>query len=183
MVKYLNSLIEGASDAIFVADIETGFVTFANQAAGKLFNCAPGDLIGMHQTQLHPKEELDEVTQKVRDLTTSDRYKETTAHVLTRTGERKLVLLTGANLFELDGKKYASAYFKDISYVETLQEIAYDQLHLVRRPLANILGRCKLLKENAISGEQERKNLIDELYNEAEQLDAVVKHVTTKTLS
>lgn len=95
-------------------------------------------------------------------------FVQTTAHILTKTGERKLVLITGANLFQMDGKKYASAYFKDISYVETLHEIAFDQSHLVRRPLANILGICRLLKENAINGEQERKYLIDELYNEGE---------------
>ena len=182
MVNYLNSLIEGASDAIFVAEIETGFITFANAAAGKLFDCLPSDLLGMHQTELHPKEEFDEIVQKFRYFTTSELYKETTAHILTQTGKRKLVLITGANMFELDGKKYASAYFKDISYVETLQQIAYDQSHLVRRPLANIMGISKLLKDNAISNEQERKYLIDELYNEATKLDDVVKHVTSKTL-
>ncbi len=182
MINYLNSLVEGASDAIFVAEIETGFITFANAAAGKLFNCLPGDLIGMHQSQLHPIEELDEIVQKFRDFSTSDGYKETTAHILTKTGERKLVLITGSNRFQIDGKKYVSAYFKDISHVETLQQIAYDQSHLVRRPLANILGISKLLKDDAISNEQERKYLIDELYNEATKLDDVVKHVTSKTL-
>lgn len=181
MHKFLKSLIEGASDAIFVAEIETGIIAYANTAAGKLFDCLPGDLVGLHQTELHPKEEMDDILHKFREFTTSDRYKETTAHILTRTGKTKLVLITGANLFEIDGKNYASAYFKDIWYLESLQQIAFDQSHLVRRPLANILAIARLLKEDGISNAQERKKLINELHNSAEQLDDVVKHVTSKT--
>ena len=182
MVNFLNSLIEGASDAIFVADVETGNIIFANPAAGKMFECSAEELIGKHQSELHPKEEMAEIIQKFRKFTTSDDYKETTAHILTQTGKRKLVLITGANLFELDNKKFASAFFKDISYVETLQEIAFQQSHLVRRPLANILGISKMLGDHTVETEDEKKELLEQLYVAAQQLDDVIKSVTSKTV-
>ena len=180
MHYFLNSLIEGASDAIFVADIASGLIVYANRAAGKLFDCEASDLIGKHQSQLHPPEEFEEITQKFRDFTTSDEYKETTAHILTNSGTKKLVLITAANMFEMDNKMYASAYFKDISHVEQLQKIAYDQSHLVRRPLANILGIAKILTDAPIASEEEKKELLTDLYFEALQLDNVVKAVILK---
>ncbi len=177
MLNFLNSLIEGASDAIFVADIVTGSIVYVNPAACKLFDCEAADLIGKHQSQLHPPEELEDITQKFREFTTSDTYKETTAHILTKSGTKKLVLITAANMFEMDGKMYASAYFKDISHVEQLKKIAHDQSHLVRRPLANILGISKILTESGIASEDEKKELLTDLYFEAQQLDSVVKTV------
>lgn len=62
-----------------------------------------------------------------------------------------------------------------------LQEIAYDQSHLVRRPLANILGLSKLLAETT-PPEKELRELLPALYLEAQDLDNVVKSVTTKAL-
>ena len=177
LLNFLNSLIEGASDTIFVADIVTGSIVYANKAACVLFECELSYLIGKHQSQLHPPEDLEDIARKFREFTTSDRYKETTAHILTKNGSKKLVLITSANMFEMDGKMYASAYFKDISHVEQLKKIAHDQSHLVRRPLANILGISKILTETGIASEEEKKELVTDLYFEAQQLDSVVKTV------
>lgn len=180
MDNFLTSLIEGASDAIFVADVATGIITYANPAAGKLFECPTSELVGLHQTQLHPKEDLEDVTKKFRDFTTTSKYKEVTAYIITKTGKKKLVMITGANLFESDNHKYTSAYFKDISYVDTFHEIAYSQSHLVRRPLANILGLSKMLTDDTRISEKERTELLEELYEEAQQLDDMVKSVSEK---
>ena len=180
MLNFLYSLVEGASDAIFVAEVATGMIAYVNSAACKLFECERDYLIGIHQSQLHPADELEDIRRKFMEFTTSDNYKETTAHIITKTGNKKFVLITGANLFDLDGKKYASAYFKDISYVEKLHQIAFDQSHLVRRPLANILGISKMLAEVDSLSEGERKQFLSELYSEAQLLDNEVRSISTK---
>lgn len=61
-----------------------------------------------------------------------------------------------------------------------LQEIAYDQSHLVRRPLANILGLSQLLSDNTIMTEEERNHLLEQLHTVAQELDDVVRSVTSK---
>ncbi len=180
LINLINSLVEGASDAIFVAEVATGLIVYVNPAACRLFECDQDYLIGKHQSQLHPVEELEEVLQKFVIFTTSDTYKETTAHIITRSGKKKLVLITGANMFELDKKMFASAYFKDISYVEKLREIAFDESHKVRRPLANILGLSKMLAEEDVLPEDERKQFLKELYSEAQVLDNEVRSISTK---
>lgn len=70
-------MIHGASDAVFVAEIETGKIVFVNDAACRLMEAAREELLGVHQTELHPKEDLEEVAQKFKMFISSDGYKET----------------------------------------------------------------------------------------------------------
>jgi len=49
-----RSLFEGAPDALFIADPETGIITAANEAASLMTGRSRSELIGMHQTELHP---------------------------------------------------------------------------------------------------------------------------------
>jgi PAS domain S-box-containing protein len=57
--EQFQTLIETANDAIFIADGETGVIINANKQAGKLLGRSPEEIIGMHQTQLHPGEDED----------------------------------------------------------------------------------------------------------------------------
>ena len=50
-------LIETANDAIFIVDADTGIILNANKRAGELLGIPPEEIIGMHQTQLHSKED------------------------------------------------------------------------------------------------------------------------------
>ncbi|GAB0058122.1 Adaptive-response sensory-kinase SasA [Candidatus Magnetaquicoccaceae bacterium FCR-1] len=50
-------LIESANDAIFIADAKTGIILDANPMAGELVGRPVTDLIGTHQTELHPERE------------------------------------------------------------------------------------------------------------------------------
>ncbi|HAM97825.1 MAG TPA: hypothetical protein DCQ26_04380 [Marinilabiliales bacterium] len=43
-----------SSDAIFIANIETGLIVDANETAGKLMEMEVNEIIGLHQSQLHP---------------------------------------------------------------------------------------------------------------------------------
>lgn len=49
-----REFFEKAADAIFIADIETGIITDVNIAATQLMKRPVHELIGIHQSQLHP---------------------------------------------------------------------------------------------------------------------------------
>jgi len=49
-----REFFEKAADAIFIADIETGVIVDVNEAATRLINKSYEQLIGIHQSQLHP---------------------------------------------------------------------------------------------------------------------------------
>lgn len=52
-----RALVESASDAILVADVETGLLLEANKQAEQLLGLPREKILGMHQAQLHPPEE------------------------------------------------------------------------------------------------------------------------------
>jgi PAS domain S-box-containing protein len=56
--KY-RTLVETANDAIFIADVETGIIIDANLMAEKLLGKTKAEIIGIHQSQLHPPEEAE----------------------------------------------------------------------------------------------------------------------------
>lgn len=62
---------------------------------------------------------------------------------------------------------------------KSFKQIAFEQSHVVRRPLANILGLIHLLTYLPV--EEEVKEVINMLELSAEQLDDVIKSITSKT--
>lgn len=64
---------------------------------------------------------------------------------------------------------------------KALKEISWTQSHVVRAPLANILGLIYLLKENSKS-ELRDEELIKLIGESAEKLDMVIREIVTKTI-
>ncbi len=51
-----KELFENAADAIFIADMDSGIIVEANQAASRLMLLSHDKIVGLHQSQLHPTE-------------------------------------------------------------------------------------------------------------------------------
>jgi PAS domain S-box-containing protein len=62
-----RSLFENAKDAVFIADTKTGVVIDANEEAEKLLKKTRREIIGMHQSQIHPPERVDEALNLFRE--------------------------------------------------------------------------------------------------------------------
>jgi hypothetical protein len=60
-----------------------------------------------------------------------------------------------------------------------LKEIAFDQAHLIRRPLANIMG-IGLILEN-MEMDQNMRNLCNMMIESSHQLDEVIRSIVNKT--
>jgi len=176
-VGLLQSLIHGASDALFIAEAETGKIVFVNDAACRMMEAPREELVGLHQTQLHPAEDLEDIGAKFREFVASDDYKETEARVLTKSGVVKNVLITSADRYEENGKLYASAFFKDISMQKKLDEVTVLQSHMVRKHLANILGITNILNDPAASALVNKDELIQTLGLTAQELDTELRNV------
>ncbi|MBF0626651.1 MAG: PAS domain S-box protein [Magnetococcales bacterium] len=79
-------LIESANDAILIADVDSGIIRDANLMAGELLGRPINEVIGMHQSALHPAAENERYQQLFRE------------HVLLGNG-----LLTGVDVVRKDG--------------------------------------------------------------------------------
>ena len=63
---------------------------------------------------------------------------------------------------------------------ERLREISWIQSHMVRAPLARIMGLVEIIKNITENGE-EKKRTLDYLLLSANELDDVIKNITDKT--
>ena len=181
MVDILKVVVKASNDAVFVADVETGIITFVNDAALHLLGYSLEEMIGLHQTKLHPEEELGFIVEKFKEFTSSNDFHQTNAHVLTKTGEKIPVVITSADLFESEGRTYAAAYFKDMRPYKRLEEIAFLQSHIVRAPVATALGLLNILEDDRNKDEDLKKEVIKYLKTVLLDLDNVIRNVVKKT--
>ncbi len=85
----------------------------------------------------------------------------------TENGEPEGVFCMGYDITELDKSK------------DLLKQIAFQQSHVVRKPLANILGIANIISKMEV--EDTIKNLVDMLAQNAAELDEVVNNIVYKT--
>jgi signal transduction histidine kinase len=62
---------------------------------------------------------------------------------------------------------------------QRLSEISWMQCHLVRAPLASVLGLVELLDDE--EQDPSKKELIDHLTKAAQELDDIINHIIKKT--
>lgn len=116
------ALFNGASDAIFIADIESGELVDMNHCALTLIGFEKEELIGHHFSIIHPVEELENVQQifkRMAAVENADKSEE--SYVLHKNGKHIPVLISAGNVFEVDNKTYSAAYFTDLSSKKELE--------------------------------------------------------------
>jgi PAS domain S-box-containing protein len=99
--KY-RGLFENSGDAVFIVDIETGIILDANRQAEQLTGKPRQELIGMHQSQLHPAENVEYYREKFQKHIMNDRVFDLEADVVKKDGSIIPVFIF-SNLIDLQG--------------------------------------------------------------------------------
>jgi PAS domain S-box-containing protein len=175
----IRNLVKGSSDAVFIANIKTGIIAYANEAGCRLLGYTLDKIMGMHQTELHPPEELEFIKDAFDQALIAQRT-DVRTHVLHKNGTRIPVRITAADIYESDGNAYIVGYFKDMTPVRQLEEIAFTQSHIVRAPLANALGFIELMELEQADAETKKmalKNIKESLLD----LDRIIRKVVAQT--
>jgi PAS domain S-box-containing protein len=112
--KY-RKLFDGAMDAIFVADAETGIIVDCNHAATELIGRAKSEIIGAHQRFLHlPQERARKFTETFEQHRTDKEGIAVEDKIITKDGEIRDVTIKG-NLIEINDKKMLQGIFRDVT--------------------------------------------------------------------
>jgi PAS domain S-box-containing protein len=112
--KY-RKLFEETTDAVFVADAETGIITDCNRAAAELVGREKSELIGEHQRILHPPGETEgEFSRTFKQHLAGKKGQVLEAQVITKNGQIRDVEIRAGGL-QLKGGKRIQGIFRDIT--------------------------------------------------------------------
>ncbi len=137
--KY-RTLFESANDAIFVACAATGIILDANHEAERLIGRPRSQIIGMHQTELHPKEQeiyaktaFKEDARRQVDIFYDD-------FIVLHANGRQIPVEISSSFIEIQGRSCFLGVFRDVSAQrETEAALRRNQKMLARTErIANI---------------------------------------------
>ena len=172
--KY-EALLEGAPDAVFIADAQSGTIIEANEAAASLLETTVDAIAGRHQSELHPSEDTERYRSFFRSHQQAAREKGGATFnklddgsqicVVTDNGS-KIPVEINASFVDLNGEELFVGIFRDISErlrrEEALREakkmaehaselkssILRNMSHEVRTPITSIIGFSKILSDS-----------------------------------
>jgi PAS domain S-box-containing protein len=105
---------ENAKDSIFWADPETGLITNCNKAAEILVEKSRDEIIGRHQTILHPPKQSEYHTRIFKRHIQQKGTVDDEAEVITKSGKTKPVHIT-ASVTSVGGRPIVQGIFRDIT--------------------------------------------------------------------
>ncbi|MGD8471165.1 MAG: PAS domain S-box protein [Desulfobacteraceae bacterium] len=148
--KY-RGLFENAGDAVFIVDTESGIILDANRQAEQLTGRSRQEVIGMHQSRLHPSHDFEYYTQKFQKHIKNDLVFDLEAEVVKKDGSVVPVFIC-SNLIDLQGKKVIQGIFRDISKEKIISDLKgeLEARMLVNKAKAIIAKRYKISDSDAM---------------------------------
>jgi len=189
--KY-RALMNDAGDAILLADTEGNLVE-VNKKAEELLGYTKKELLNMHITQIHPKEELDRAIAAFKETAKkgSKPVFLSDVAILRKDGKTVPVDITGS-IIKYKDKILMQGVFRDISERKKAEELHLENerlayvnrvkneflsrmSHELRTPLNGIIGFAELLKMEELPEKQMR--YIDNIYGSGQQLLGVISGI------
>ena len=137
--KYRN-LFENLYDAAFLIDKETGIIVESNKQAEVLLGYPREEIIGMHQRELHPPDNVEKYQQILEDSITFGYYKDSDTEVIKKDCMTVPVAIS-AQMLILGGKELIICLFHDITdHKRAEEEEKFHQQQLIQTVKLASLG-------------------------------------------
>jgi two-component system sporulation sensor kinase A len=105
---------EEAKDAIFWADVKTGMLINCNKSAERLMEADAEDIIGRHQSTLHPPDMAGRSTALFQKTVSDAHSPSQDAVVLTRSG-RRISVSVSTSVMKIGGRDVVQGIFRDMT--------------------------------------------------------------------
>lgn len=182
-----KSIFEEASAPMLLIDLETKKILDANEAAQNLYGYDKDTFLT--KTLFDTNTSVRFVYQNLANLKTQRRTKGETIHK--KSNGKDIEVEIFSSLLHINGNLVVHEIVEDISarkhYLQTIEkqneifrDIAWTQSHIVRAPLARLMGLIEILKTEDFEI-MPKELLIQEINNSAQELDGVVKEISEKT--
>jgi len=130
------ALFDGAEDAILIADAKSGNLVDVNDKACKLFGYTKVEMLGLHQTKLHPPEALAYVQAKFEEFVKNKEYHFVETDIITKKGLIKPVRISAGAPFRVGKYLFTAAYFHD----RTIEKAAVEKALTIQEMLSKAEG-------------------------------------------
>jgi PAS domain S-box-containing protein len=181
---------ENARDAIFWADPKTGIIINCNKAAEILLEKDKKEIIGQHQTTLHPAEKMEYYSNLFKQHLEQNGFTDAEAEVISKTGKTIPVRII-ASTISIGEKSVMQGIFHDITIFKLAEEalkessekiklFAYSVAHDLKNPAITIYGLTKLLHRSSSDILDEKgKIYCDQIIKSSEQIAALAEKINT----
>ena len=185
--KY-KTLFESSPMPVFIYQPETDKILDINNAAIAHYGYTQGEFSSMTILQIEHDEDVALLESKLNLPKRSDMAHSTGIHRHKKKDGELIYVYTQGTDIDYKGIKAQIIIANDITrqlrYIdavekqnEKLNEIAWMQSHVVRAPLASLMGLIHLLKDEEHSVE-EKEEILDKMLISANELDLVIREIT-----
>lgn len=192
--KKYSELFQLSPQPLIIYNTDNLSIINVNKTACQLYGYSFEEFVALSILDIRPKEEADFLLQEFDRIMSSDLVSETYTGIFQhqkKTGEVFIVEVYSNQASHLE-KNIRVSLINDVSekikYTEKIEDqnkrlknIAWIQSHVVRAPLSRIMGLIDLMTNVEIeSDEDERKFILENINNSAQELDEIIKDITAK---
>jgi len=185
-----SELFHLSPQPMWVFDLGTLMFLSVNNAAIEQYGYSQEEFLLMNITEIRPKEEIGKLAKAIVDSTDGRLYHQGIFTHKKRSGETMQVDIQ-VNSIQFQGREARLVLANDVterlSYIQAietqnqkLREISWIQSHVVRAPLARILGLVQVMTEMKCVPD-EQAELLGYLQHSSNELDNVIRQITEKT--
>ncbi len=190
--KRYSDLFQLSPQPMWVFDLESLRFLDVNQVAVDHYGYSKEEFLSKTIRDIRPTEDIyivDEAVKKIKDEPEGGITMGTYRHTK-KNGECIQVELRG-NIINYNGRKAEIIVVNDITekanYIKAIEEqnkilneIAWMQSHLVRAPLARMMGLIDVIQNHSLN-DVEKEEMMTYLLNSANELDILIKDISNKT--
>lgn len=189
--KRYSDLFHLSPQPMWVYDTETLRFLDVNIAAEKHYGYSLQEFLGMTIKDIRPIEEIPQLIKRVGFLNEQPAIHNVGVYKHQKKNGDIIFVEIQSNTIPFQNTTgriiLANDVTERITYVEAiekqnekLKEISWIQSHVVRAPLARIMGLIDIIKNYGID-DTDNKNLLSLLITSAEELDVIIKDITKKS--
>src|SRR4030067_13270 len=139
-------VFENAKDAIFWADAETGVIIKCNEAAENILEKKRDEIIGQHQTILHPPHRAEYYAKLFQKHISQKGVADEEAEGITKSGKIKSVHIT-ASVTYIGEKRLIQGIFRDITERKKIEKEVKERVEELEKFYEMAIGRELRMKE------------------------------------